>query len=134
MLSDLHVVTDLDEVIDLCSLADDGFAEGSPIDRCSRANFDVVFDLDNPDLRDLVMSAGVSREAVTVGTDDDAAVNDAAVPDATAIVDHDIRINDAVIADDRTRFDRDVLENRDVVSDDHVLSDDREMTERDVDA
>src|ERR1041385_5841996 len=127
MFADFHVVPDLNEIIDLGPLAYHGLPQRSAIDRGSRADFDVVFDPDNPDLRNLVMLALMGREAVTIGTNDDTTVNDAAVADAGAVVNSDIGINDAVVADDGAGFDRDALENCDVVSDDDVFADHRDM-------
>ena len=127
MFTDLHVVPDLDEIIDLCPLAYYGFTESGTIDRSSRADLDVVFDPNNSDLRDLVMFAVVSREAVTVGADDNAAMNDAAVANPRVVVDDDIRINDAIVADRRAGFDGDALENRNVISDHDILSDNGEV-------
>ena len=72
MFPDLHVVPDLDQVIDLGPLADHGLAERCPINRSSGSNLDVVLDPDDADLRDLVMLALVSGEAVTIRADDDA--------------------------------------------------------------
>src|SRR5881227_1234630 len=79
MLPDLHVVPDLDQIIDLGPLAYHGLAERSPIDRRAGPDLNIVFYPDNPDLRDLVMFTLVRREPVAVRADDDAAVNDAPV-------------------------------------------------------
>src|SRR2546423_4843160 len=127
MFADLHVVPDLDKIIDLGPLAYHGFAERGTIDRGASADLDVIFDSDNADLRDFVVLAAVGSKAVTIGADYDAAMDDAAVADPGAVVDHNVRINYAVVANHRAGFDGDILENSDVVPDDDVLTDDREM-------
>ena len=116
MLPDLHVVPDLDQIVDLGPLAYHGFAQGRPIDRGPGADLDVVLDPDDADLRDLVMLALVHGKAVAIGADDDARVNDAAPANARAIVNDDIGINDRIVAERGAGFDRDPLENRDVSS------------------
>src|SRR5207302_10182254 len=102
------------------------FAEGGAVDCGASADLDIVFDSDNADLRDLVMFAAVRSKAVTVGANDDPAMDNAAVADASAVIDDDVGINDAVVANHRAGFDRDILENRHVVPNEDVLADDRE--------
>src|SRR4051812_30694763 len=105
MLPDFHVVPNLDQIIDLGPLAYHGFTERGAINRGPGADLDVVSDPHNANLRDLVMFAAVSRKTVTVRTNHDAGMNDAAVADARAIVNDDVGINDALIANDGARFD-----------------------------
>src|SRR2546423_14678445 len=78
MFADLHVVPDLDKIIDLGPLAYHGFAERGTIDRGASADLDVIFDSDNADLRDFVVLAAVRSKAVTIGADYDAAMDVAA--------------------------------------------------------
>src|SRR3981081_452470 len=105
MFTHLHVVPDLDQIIDLGPLPDHGFAERGASDCRPGADFHIVLDPDDADLRDLVMLPLVKREPITIGADDHAGMNDAPTADARAVVNRDVRINDAVIADDRTGFD-----------------------------
>src|SRR5947207_10417633 len=112
MFADFHVVPDLDQVIDLGPLTYHGLAECGAVDRSSGANLHIVFDPDDPDLRDLVMFASVRGKAVAIRTNHDAGMNDAAVADARAIVNDDVRINDAVVANHRDDLDGDLLETR----------------------
>src|SRR5437868_989764 len=127
MFADLHVVPDLDQVIDLGPLAYHGFAEGGAVDCGASADLDVIFDPDNADLRDFVMLAAVRGKTIAIGSDHDTAVDNAAVANASAVIDDHVGINDAVVANHRAGFDGDILENRHVVPDDDVLADDREM-------
>jgi hypothetical protein len=99
MLPDLHVVADLDEIIDLGPLAYHSFAERGAVDGSSGPDFDIVFDPDDPDLRNLMMLAAVGSKTVAVGTDHDSGMNDASVTNPGAVVDYDVWINDTVVAD-----------------------------------
>src|SRR5947207_1906611 len=99
MFPDLHVVPDLDQVIDLGPLAYHGFAERGAVDRRSGADLDVVLDPDNADLRDLVVLTLVRSKAIAVRANDDATVNDATITNPGAVVDDGVRIDDAVVAD-----------------------------------
>src|SRR5262249_11685761 len=63
MASDRDVVRDLDEIVDLAALADDGVANRAPVDRAVRPDLDVVLDDDPPDLGDLVGAAGAAAKA-----------------------------------------------------------------------
>jgi hypothetical protein len=126
VLPDLHVVADLHKIINLGPLAYHRFAQGGAIDRGAGADFNVIFNSDNSNLRNLVVLALVQGEPVAVRTDHDASMNDAAAPNTRPIINHNIRINDAVIANSRTGFNRDRLKNDDVISDYDVLTDRRE--------
>src|SRR5204863_3744499 len=99
MFADLHVVSDLDEIIDLGPLAYHGLAERRAIDGGTGADLDIVLDPHDSDLGDLVMFATVRRKTVTVGTDDDTGMDDAPAADASAVVNDDVWIDDAVVAD-----------------------------------
>src|SRR5207247_2257406 len=85
MLTDFHVVPDLDQVVDFGPLAYYRLAQGRAIDRRPGPDLNVILDPDDSDLRDLVMLAIVHGEAVPIGADDDTGVNDAPATDARAI-------------------------------------------------
>src|SRR5262249_1565365 len=93
-----HVVADLHEVVDLGPAADDGLAEGGPVDRGVGADLDVVLDADDPDLRDLAVAAAVPDVPEAVRTDDRAGVEDAAVPDAAPVRSRRVRAGGGVLA------------------------------------
>src|SRR5215207_6276421 len=78
---DDHVMTDLDEVIDLGPLADDPVAARAAIDGRVGADLDVVLDDDAADLGHLPVPARAHGEAETVLLDADARMQDHAVPD-----------------------------------------------------
>src|SRR6266404_454068 len=95
-----HVVCDLHKIVDFYALLDPGPAEPGPIDRCVCADFDVVVDLNNPDLRNLLISAFDRFEPETIGSDDRAAVNDHPRPNFGSFTKGYIWINHARLADD----------------------------------
>src|SRR6185369_6024276 len=88
--ADAHVVTDLDQVVELDAVLDDRVVERATVDAGVGADLHVVADAHRAELLDLLPAALRGREAEAVGTDDDAAVQDAAGADATAMVDDDV--------------------------------------------
>src|SRR5438309_1658273 len=91
MLADLHVVRDLDEVVDLCSFADDRRPQCAPIDGHTRADLHVIADDDIADLWHFAMDAVVQHVAVTVRTDDGTGVDTDAVADLSARINGHVR-------------------------------------------
>src|SRR5258708_901631 len=77
----LDVVSDLDEIIDLSPLTDQCYAQSGAIDGGIRANFHIVFDFYDSDLRDFVMDTGTGGVAESVGSDDGAGVDHDAIAD-----------------------------------------------------
>ena len=84
MAADDDVVGDLNQVVDLGSLADDRVAVGAAVDRRPGADLDVVLDDDAADLRHLEVPARPEREAEAVLADMDAGMDDDAVADQRA--------------------------------------------------
>src|SRR5919198_5271554 len=72
---DLHVVSDLHEVVDLGPAADDRQPQGRAVDGRVRADLDVVVDQHGADLRDLPVRLAIEGVAEPVGADDGARVN-----------------------------------------------------------
>ena len=66
MLPDSYVVSDLDEVIDLGSLANDSLAKGRTIDCRTGSDLNIVLDSHNACLRNLVMFAFMRDKTVSV--------------------------------------------------------------------
>src|SRR5688500_12330224 len=99
MLPDLHVVSNLHQVVDLGPLAYNRFTERGAVDRRAGSDFDVILDAHNPNLGNFVVLALIQGEAIAVRTNDDARVNDAAPTDARPIVYDHIWVNDTVVAD-----------------------------------
>ena len=98
--ADLAVVTDDDGVAEFGAAADGGGFEDGAFDNGVAADFDVVFDEDVSGLGDFVVDAGVGEaKPATVGADDGAGVEDAAVADFALFVDGDGGVEDGVVAD-----------------------------------
>ena len=79
--ADQAVMSDLTEIIDLGSFADDGVAQSAAVDLGARSDLDVVVNDDTPDLRDLDMLLAVGDVAEAVLADMTAGVNHHPVSD-----------------------------------------------------
>src|SRR2546422_2248028 len=75
VLTDLDVVADLHQVVDLGPAADDRLPERGAVDRRVRPNFDVVLDQHRAHLRDLPVRFAVEGVAEAVGANHRARVN-----------------------------------------------------------
>lgn len=80
MFADLDVVSDLNEVVDFCTFADDGSSEARSINGGIRADFDVIFDDDDSELGDFCMFTVNFFEAEAIAADDGSRVEDNAIP------------------------------------------------------
>ena len=74
-------MTDLNQVVDLGSLADDRVADGAAIDRGLSPDLDVVLDDDAADLRDLGVAARPQHVAEPILPDAATRVDDDAIAD-----------------------------------------------------
>ena len=130
---DVHAVADLHEVVDLGAGLNARFADGGPIDRRVRADLDVVFDDDDAGLRNLLVRAvGAPDEAVAVGADHRAVLDDHAVADDDALADGHVRVNDAVVADDGAVADAHIRIDHRAIADARAAADRRKRPDRDV--
>src|SRR6516225_964252 len=132
VFSDDHVVSDLDEIVDLHAFLNPGSAESCAINRCVRADLDVVIDLHDSDLRDFLVAPFNRFESETVGPDDHAAMNNHSGTNSASFANRHIGINqarvpnsafmpnvtsgadDRLTADRRVRFDDGVRLNRNI--------------------
>ncbi len=69
VLADTHIVRNLDQVIQLNTIADDGIAERAAINRRIGADFNLVADKHAPYLRDLLPSFSISGKTKAVAAD-----------------------------------------------------------------
>ena len=99
VFADLHVMCNLDKVIDFCPPPYPRCAESGAIDSDIRSQLDIVFNHHRTDLRNLVMSALMLEKAEAVTADDRAGMNDDAVANRDAFSDRHIRIDQAISAD-----------------------------------
>src|SRR5690606_35443556 len=99
VLADLRAVADGDQVAELRAGADDGLAERGAVDRAVGADFDVVADLDDADLRDFDPLAADRGVAEAVLSDHCAGVDGHAVAEDAVVVDDDVGVEQGVVAD-----------------------------------
>src|ERR1043166_1113623 len=116
MGSDRHVMSDLNQVVDFCSLSNDRLSKCSSIDRDICSQLDIVLDRDSAKLGDFVMPPLVLDIAESVASDDRPAVNDHSGSDRTPLRDDDIGIDERVVADKYIGIERHASANRDPVS------------------
>jgi len=118
MVADLAVVGDVDHVVELDSIADEGEAQGCAVDAGVGTDLNIVADLDSAHLRELFPFAVHGDEAKTVGTDDRAGMDDRsftyfdAVVDRNAGMDHRVLADLDVAADAATGVDLDAVSQR----------------------
>ena len=127
------VVTDLHQIINHRTRADDRIRPGTAIDRGVGADFDIIADNHTPQLRDLDMAARARGKAEAVLTDAHAGIERDAVADQamadgdvgrdhTVAADHDAGADDRIMtdlragADFRTGLDHGVMTNRHFLS------------------
>ena len=104
MLADGDAVSYLHEIVDLRAGADPGFAQRRSVDRGIGADLDIVLDDHAAHLWNFLLTAvGSSREAVAIGPDHGAVLDDHPIPDRHILSDRDLRSNDAVLADGDAR-------------------------------
>ena len=86
VLADLHVVADVDEVIDFCAAADAGFVERAAVDGRVGSDLDVVFDDEASDLRELLVASGlgVADVAEAFTAEDGSCLHDDAIAESGA--------------------------------------------------
>ena len=130
VLADLHVVADLDQVVELHAAADDRRVGFGAVDAGVGADFDVVLDDDVAQLGDLVESAfGIGHESESVGTDHGPGVEDAVRPDGATFVDLHTGIERRVVADRYALSEVDLGVDLAVLADFHALLDDGKVAD-----
>ena len=99
--SHVHVVAEVDQIVDLHAALDAGFFQSAAIDGRVGADLDVIFNHEPPLLRELEIFAavGVAHIAKAVGSKYHAGVNDDVLAQFGARINNDARINAAMGAD-----------------------------------
>src|SRR5215204_3289601 len=119
-------MSDLDEIINLRASPDTRFADRRAINRRVRADFDIVFQNDAPDLRDFQPTLlFVLRVAETVRADGRVVVNNAARADTAVFANRDARMDDGIRADFDILINGRVRKNLDIFADLAICADDR---------
>src|SRR5258706_12383692 len=99
MRADARVVADLDLIVELHALLDDGVVERTAVDRGVGTDLDIVADAHRADLRDLDPAPVVVGDAKAVGADHRPRMDDHPLAERAPRVDHDARIEAAIFAD-----------------------------------
>src|SRR5262249_15134467 len=94
------VVRDLNQIVDLGVAPDAGFVQAAAVNAGIGLDFDIVFNHELADLRDLVpVSVVVLGEAEAVRAEDHAVLHDHVVPDHTVFADRDVGVSQEIVAD-----------------------------------
>ena len=101
MGADRHIMGDLDKVIDLGPLLDDGLAEGGPVDGNICAELNVILDRNASELGDLIMESLVLHVAETIASDNCSTMNDDSRTDPATFPDDHVGIEQAIVSDRR---------------------------------
>jgi len=96
--SNLDVVRDLNEVVELCPSSDDGRFERTAVDAGICADFHVVFDDHAPHLRELYVTIAIPHEAEPIRSDDSSGMDDHVAPNLHVGINRHSRVQDAAVA------------------------------------
>jgi len=123
-------MADLDQIVDLGSGVDAGFADGGAVDAGVGLDLDVVFEDGRAGLEDLVpASVGLSGESEAVGAYDGTVLEDDVVAELAVLTDDGVGVGEEVVAnasvgiEDDMGEDDGVIPNGDLVADDGVGAD-----------
>ena len=97
--ADSHVVTDLDEVVDLCACPDAGFTQSPAVNARVGADLYVVLDNGRSYLREFqILSVLIADITEPVGADDHARMQDHTVSERGVIFEGNISVQHAIVA------------------------------------
>src|SRR5258705_13601891 len=103
MLANLHVVPDVDKIVEFDALGDAGVVQRAAIDGRVRADFDIVRNLHDADLRKFPVAAIAIDIAETVRANDCSRMNLGTMTDPSARVHGYVRMEATVFADPASR-------------------------------
>src|SRR5690606_31554005 len=125
VFTDLDVMGDLDLVIQLDAVADDGIADSATIDGGIGTDLHVITDQHAADLGDLLPTAAVVGKAEAFATDHCTGLNDHPLTHTHVVVQGDARSQPAVGTDTAARADEALCAQSDVGTDNRVRLDHR---------
>ena len=129
MLTQHDIVTDLNQVVDLCTFTNPGSSKTSAINGGTGANFNIVIDLNNPNLIDFLMASFVKLITKTIRTNSTATVNDDTITEHTALADRCIWVDDTIttdtssVADEHSRLNQRSFADLDMIFNHHARAD-----------
>src|SRR5437870_4919330 len=111
-------MSDLDQIIDLGSARDMGFANTGAVNASVGLNFHVIFNHCRPGLDNFVPAAGIILgETKTIAADDYSILQDHVIADAAMLAHDGVRVSEKVIADACATIDHDVCQQYCVLAD-----------------
>src|ERR1700736_5002784 len=135
VLAEIAVVRDMTDVVELCAGADVWRGESAAIDRAVAADFHLVANFHDAELRDLSWSSRcVLRVAKPIGADGGVRVDLAGLADFAGCADEHVRVQDrggsdsCVVLYDRVRADDTVITDRRAGADHAVWAEDHVLT------
>ena len=123
-LADLHIVGDLNQVVEFCASLDHGSAHGGAVDGCVSADFHIVLKYDDSHLSNLLISSVALRsKAKAITADHGTALHNATVADTAAVVDFHTRIQNHIIAQGHAVAHIHLRVDFDMLADGHAVAD-----------
>src|SRR5207244_13145954 len=104
-------MSDLDQIVDLGSARDVGFANTGAVDAGICLNLHIIFNHRRPRLDNFVPAAGIILgETKTIAADDHAVLQNHVIANAAMFSHNSVRMSEEVIADARATIDHDVFQ------------------------
>src|SRR5947208_16870727 len=104
-------MSDLDQIVNLGSTSDVGFANTGAVDAGICLNLHIIFNHRRPGLDNFVPAAGVILgKAKTIAANDYAILQNDVITNAAVLSHKGVRMNKEVIANHRTTFDHDYVQ------------------------
>src|SRR5438445_9633637 len=115
-------MSDLDQIIDLGSARDMGFANTGAVNASVGLNFHVIFNHCRPGLDNFVPAAGIILgETKTIAADDYSISQDHVIADAAVLSHNGVPMSKEVIANARATIDHDVCQQYCVLADANIF-------------
>src|SRR5437899_8402498 len=115
-------MSDLDQIIDLGSARDMGFANTGAVDAGICLNLHIIFDHRRPGLDNFVPAAGVILgETETIATNDHTVLQNDVITNAAVLSHNGVRVSKEAIDDARATIDHHVSQQYCVLADSNIL-------------
>src|SRR2546427_12712123 len=102
-------MSDLDQIVNLGSTSDVGFANAGAVDAGICLNLHIIFNHRRPGLDNFVPAAGIILgEAKTIAANDYSILQDHVIADAAMLAHDGVRVSEKVVADARATIDPEV--------------------------
>ena len=105
VLTNLHIVGNVHQIVDLAPLANDGWSKGTAVNGGIGTNLHIVMNDDDPHLQHLAMVTFVKDIAIAVGANHCSGMNADAASHLASWIDHHVGMEPRVIANNAVRTD-----------------------------